>query len=258
MSNCEQEGTYRGEILDMYFKDAKDTKAVAMHLIFKILDVYNHETAKWEDMSSNEDTVASDIWIIKRDGSPNEAACASLKSIGWDGSFEISSHDLRRAQFEVTEQEYKGRITYAAKWIKPFSQEPFESSYQLDPKRLGQLAIEHGAKLRAIMGVGAKGVERAPFEFPDPAPTPPPKIKKESGPPPVGEVKKNSSKRVVGDERTQTEAWTSFEKMFSDEDKRNAEWTACVTAEIKRAGVQNDSGLSPESWGKVCEEAIPF
>ncbi len=190
------EGSFRGEVVDYGLQKAKDTDSLAVVMLLRVHGFYNFETESWEDWGNIEGGPMEGyayVWIIKKDGSPNQSAVDSLVNhAGWSGDLnEIASKAWQPNQigFSVKAEEYKGEKQFKAAFINGYDETPRKGIRSMAPDEAKLYSTKYGANLRA-MAANAKS-KAAPNGKP-------------KSPPPVGATMTtdydDSGNRIGGDE----------------------------------------------------------
>ena len=150
MAVLEQEGTFRGPIVD-FGVNAADSGAKAVSLTVSIEDIY-HEGV-WVDWREYAMEVKGDIWIIKKDGLPNERQVRALAEYaGWDGSFVSLANGTWQptpVQVQVQGDEYKGQTKFRIAWVNAYDSTPGGGG-NVTPDAAKALEAQYGSQMRAI------------------------------------------------------------------------------------------------------------
>jgi len=100
-------------------------------------------------------------WIVKRDGTLNDAAIKNLATAKlWSGDFGAFEGEPPNVfvLLDVQAEEYNGKVTCKANWIHPDADTPPErpSGFRpADPDLLSALRAKFGGAVRAVVGGGA-------------------------------------------------------------------------------------------------------
>jgi hypothetical protein len=155
-------------------REAKETKSVQVSIEFSLTEWWNPEQREWTDWAPYDHRAFASVWIIKRDGTPNERALQNLvESLGWNGDID----DLNRTdtwtpnpcQLTVEENTYDGKTTLRVNWINPYNAQPVIKG--MDESGVKQIKARLGGQFRAL----AANIRRnGPQPIPAKAPSPPP------------------------------------------------------------------------------------
>ncbi len=171
-------GTFRAEIFE-YGLDEKDSGSVALSVKATLTEMWNQETGEWESWEQYSQEAMGDIYIIKKDKTPNVKAIESVvKCAGWDGrcqSIADKSWEPTPCQVSVKENTYEGNTRYRIEFINEFDRVPGGNVGNVDADKAKALDTQFGSSFRAIVGNLKKS---KPAEGSRPA-APPPKAKKE-------------------------------------------------------------------------------
>ncbi len=166
----EQEGTFRGCINGYYIRESSTSDAVAVAIRVTIDEIWHQEA--WCDYSEYKMEATGDLWIIKRDGKPNDRQVRSLMDYaGWDGDFQSIYEDKWSAspiQIVVKENaDRDGNAEFRIAWINGFDDVPGGSGGRINQDGVKQLQQRYGAQMRAL----ASTSQHASLPLPSAAPT---------------------------------------------------------------------------------------
>lgn len=156
-TEIQQEGTFRGRIVDFALRKANEGHALALQIRCKIDESYLPSPEDvWEVWKGEWDYEAEGrVWLIKKDGAPNDVQISSLvEAAGWDGNFLSLINGTfapQPIQFDVQQDEYKGVVRYRISWIRPYDASP-RGGGNVDPDAARMLDAQYGAQIRAISG----------------------------------------------------------------------------------------------------------
>lgn len=108
------------------------------------------------------------VWIIGKDGNPNEAAIKNLAECGiWDGDLDkIETQAPSKVWCHVTveEESYQGKPQFRGAWINPDADRPAGRGgfKPTSPETMSSLRARFGVKLKAIGGNKPAGKPAAP------------------------------------------------------------------------------------------------
>lgn len=146
-------GTFRGQISSYELREYQ-SKAVAVAVSADIHEAWNEETQEWEDWRQYDVEAKGDLFVIKKNGSPNQSQVEALiQYAGWNGDLESVAGDAWKptpCQFDVQESEYKDVVTFRIAWINSYDRHP--SAGGVDAGRAKELQSLFGPKLRAVAG----------------------------------------------------------------------------------------------------------
>lgn len=148
---CDREGTFRANITGYGLRDADGSNSVAVTLQARLLEMWDGQ--EWQEWEQYDMEAIGDIWIIKKDGSPNTHGVESLvRHAGWDGSIEAivnTTWQPAKCQVVIKPDEYKGEVRYRIEFVNSYDRVPGQVS-TVSPEKGRDLASRHGAALRAI------------------------------------------------------------------------------------------------------------
>ena len=149
---CEAEGHYRAKIVDFGLAEF-DSGAVAINLKAHLLACRNEAEDDWDDISRSEIEAVGQVWIIKKDGTPNETGLQSLVNhAGWNadlGSIIERTWQPMLCQVTVKADEYKGDVRYKIAFVNSWEWAPKGMS-NISKKRALELQEKYGAVLKTF------------------------------------------------------------------------------------------------------------
>ncbi len=161
--DLEWAGTARGTILE-YGLSQVESGAVAVNLVAKVDECWDADANAWVDYRSHDYRVRGDIWIVKKDGKPNQAqAQALIDFAGWDGSLEAITNGTWQptpCSFVINEDTYKDVTRYRVSWLNAYDRTPGAIG-NMTPDKVKVLQAQYGPQFRALAG-NAKRAAAAP------------------------------------------------------------------------------------------------
>lgn len=153
---CDREGVFRGTISEYGLKEF-DSGAVAVKFRADLAEIWDAANQAWHPWAEYEMEVFGDAFVVKKDGTLNEASVNSLvKNAGWDGSFHSITDGKWQptpCQFTVKRSEYNGKTYYNAAFINGFDDIPGGGALpKLDEDKTKSLDKRFASQLRAIAG----------------------------------------------------------------------------------------------------------
>lgn len=166
--NVDREGIFKAAPNAGLSLETSKDGAVCVSMNFALTDYLNGD--QWMDWAQYGQHVYGRLWFIKKDGSTNPTAIATLKDvIGWDGDpASLATLQTPAVQLTVKNEPYNGKDSFKADWINPVDYVPQAKSVAKDD--ISKLASLHGAKLRAAFGP----TKATPKPSPKPGTLPPP------------------------------------------------------------------------------------
>lgn len=180
MANLDRVGIFRAQVADYALRDF-DSGALAITIKFRVLAQYDGQAEEWVDWSEYEETyVHGDVFIVKKDGTPNDAAIRNLANVlNWDGNV-VGVVEKKwlppPCQITVEPNVYKERTSYRVKWISRFDDDPNASASlnSISPDKAREISNKYGAFFRAIASENANNSKKPSA----PATAPPAKMTK--------------------------------------------------------------------------------
>jgi hypothetical protein len=153
MIPCDREGIFRGKIEGYGLRDADKTSSLAVTLQVRLTELWDGD--HWEEWSQYDMEATGDIWIIKKDGTPNENGVRSLvENAGWDASIDSvygQTWQPTPVQVVVKRDDYKGEVRFRIEFVNTYDRTPGAVS-TVSSDKARELSSQHGAALRAIAG----------------------------------------------------------------------------------------------------------
>tara|TARA_R110000822_G_scaffold120633_3_gene254139 strand:- start:3566 stop:4315 length:750 start_codon:yes stop_codon:yes gene_type:complete len=176
--HLEDEGDYRAFPV-AWTVEEKESGAVAIAFEFAIRCKWHGKEQGWSQDWAPGYHTTNRTWIVKKDGSINQAAVDNLaKCKLWNGDWDALAGPPPNVfvLIDVAGETYEGKLRYRANWINPNADEPKArggSFAPVDTNVLATLRARFQSKTRAIAGGSAPGAAPAPpTATPAAAPTP--------------------------------------------------------------------------------------
>ncbi len=238
--NIDREGTFRARPIDQGIKTFKDSMAIAIGVRYQIIEQL--DGADWQEVDGY--TAFGDLWVIKKDGTPNEEAVKRLMELfGWDGDLEtVTSQDWseRPVQINVEANEYDGRTHYSVAWVNPYDYSPQRAVNNIDEETAKQLAARYGAQLRAI-GASKRSHNNSAAAT-------------SARSRPAGELPPPPPRKSQPRESTKESAWAMCTKANEENvDKATTAWNEAMDAIGK-----DEDEFTSENWKTLEGKFIPF
>lgn len=157
-----KEGKYRARIVG-YWPDESQKGAFGVKLKCEVTATSSSEGG-WIDCEPCD--VEGTIWLIKKDGEPNEGAVKSLmEHAGWDGNLEslVDGWVPKPVCIEVKNEEYNGVTRTRVAFINGY-----DSGGSVTRTRLAELQAKFGHRLAALGGA-VTPTKRDPLAPPPPS-----------------------------------------------------------------------------------------
>lgn len=243
MTRLNQEGTYRGKILDHGVSETTNGYPQFTPQILA-LERWEEDTEEWVDFSEYDASLTGYFTLVDSKGKTTLNMDQVMKSTGWNGqSFaDLAAMDLSKTiiQFRAEEDEYDGVTRLKMSWIDHKDATPGVKVKKLDIKELKNLDSKYSSILKA--GKSTPAASKRSTET------------KKSGRPP--------KKKETVKESTIEETWEVFNKYAEKEkwdgDKINKVWLQTIEAIV---GDKDEDDITPEEWGKIqtrLTDGIPF
>ena len=191
MQPCDREGVFRGLIREYGIKEFP-TGSVAIKFRAELTEIYDFDGEVWNPWADYDMEVFGDCFVVKKDGTLNEAAIRSLvDNAGWDGRFQSVTDATWKptpCQFSVKRSEHNGNVYYNAAFVNGFDDVPGGSLPKMDEAKVKGLDARFGSQLRALTGNKMRNQAPPPAGAKPPAP---PKGKQEpvaAGRPPSDDI----------------------------------------------------------------------
>lgn len=184
MSKLQTAGRFRARIMawGLTRSSQPDSQSVGIRLEFSVLQYWNPSLANWEDWSQQNLDIGGTVWIIQKNGQPNEKAVIRLMDAsGWDGSLDQieaplntpGAWDPRDVQITVDWQEYNGKNEIRVAWVNGWDDAP--GMPRLEASEVSAIKNAFGSKLRAVVANKNRNAPRPqPVAAPAVRPAPPP------------------------------------------------------------------------------------
>jgi len=174
MQACDRSGWFRCKVLEYGLEEA-ESGSVAVKYKAQLTELCDDDAKVWNPWSQYEMESEGAVWIVKKDGKPNEKSIKSLvECCGWDGSLaSIVNQTWEPVQFQgqVKADTYKDETRYRIEWLASFGATPGTGTMNsVGEDRLKALEAKYGQPLRAIAGNSARN--KAPTTGKPPAPPP--------------------------------------------------------------------------------------
>lgn len=183
-------GVFRGQIVEYWIVTAKESQSVAVGVQASLTEYWDEGQKGWVDWSPYDVFASGRIWVIKKDGTPNQRAVENLVQIAsWDGSF-TSIHsktwEPMRCVFVIKAKEYQGQTTYEIDQLRDHDADPEKvGTFTLDDETIRKLQAQHGSALRAVASSVKRNGQAAPAGKPA---APRPAAKSSPKPPTIPQV----------------------------------------------------------------------
>lgn len=176
-------GTFRGNIVEYALKEM-ESGAVAVAIRAELTHFFDN--GEWVDWIPYTQEAAGDVWIVKKDGSPNKGQVDNLiRFAGWDGdimSVINQTWEATPCQLAIQEDTYNGQTRKKIAFVNDYNRDPSGSlGGNVDAEKAKQLAMRFGSQLKAIAADVKRNVKQRPNGAPPKPPAMPPR------PPQTGE-----------------------------------------------------------------------
>lgn len=183
----EEEGTYRGYPFEWGIQTFEATQSVALKIRFCVHQRWHPKERCWSQEWPIGWFVDAQVWLVKKDGSLNNAAVTNLQKCGlWNGDWDQFSTPPPNvfSLIDVQAETYEGKTRYRGAWVNPDAPEPATrgSLAPADPELLKSLRSRFQGATRAIAGgspagtppvpstAGARSLQPQPGAFPQAQP----------------------------------------------------------------------------------------
>ena len=186
MSNTlEWAGTCRGKIMEYGIREA-DSGAIAISVKAAIDAYFDTEGNAWVECGGDNYEATGDLWIVKKDGTPNSGQVESLcQHAGWDGNLESvasSTWATKPCSFVLNREEYKDVVRHRISFLNAYDRTPGLVG-NVSSEKAKALQDRFGAQFRALAGNVQWNTVAPAGKPPVPPPVPPPA--KKPGPKPA-------------------------------------------------------------------------
>lgn len=148
----DRDGTFRAEIIGYRLAEF-DSGAVAVEIKAKLLEWWSEQNKEWSPWEEYQFEAEGPIFIVKKDGRPNEIGVKSLVNAGWDCSI-LSLRDNQwqpaRCQVVVKSEVFKDQARFRIDSMSDWNRQPGGSSMSAD--KANALASRLDSQFRAIAG----------------------------------------------------------------------------------------------------------
>jgi hypothetical protein len=170
----DREGDFRIEITSYGLYEA-DSGSVAVNLEANVLECWNPETQAWEDWRQYNVATTGSVWIVKKDGKPNEKGVESLiRCAGWNGrptSITQENWRPKPCQASCKRDEYQGQVRFKIAFLNPWDRTPGGMG-NVSPEKAKELELKFGSQFKA-MHANFQRQEAGPPEGSQPQSPPP-------------------------------------------------------------------------------------
>lgn len=172
MQPVDRVGVFQAEIVESGLNEA-ESGSVGINLRCRLTAWWDASTQKWVDWIPYDMEADGCLWVVKKDGNPNERAAESLiRHAGWDGTFASiagGTWQPHPIQVEIKEDEYKGNKRKRIEFVNDHNRTPGTLN-NVDAAKAGVLDTRLGATFRALSA--NVGRNRVPVSS-KPSPPPP-------------------------------------------------------------------------------------
>lgn len=149
----DREGTFRGLITEYGLKEF-DSGAVAVAIKARLDQIWTGDD--WQDWSEYGMEAEGNIWIVGKEGKPNDRGVESLiKCAGWDGNILAVSGETWKptpSQFVIKAEQYQGRAFNKIAFVNEHDRTPGGSLSNMTDEKVKSLATRFGSQFKAIAG----------------------------------------------------------------------------------------------------------
>lgn len=146
-------GSFKG-VIEEYGLKEMESGSVAVSLKARLTEFWDGQ--EWHDWCQYEQEAEGDVWVIKKDGKPNDKAIESLvKFAGWDGDFLSliqQSWTPTPCQLTITSETYKNVVRLKIAFVNDLNRTPGGQMSNVDEAKAKDLQARFGASMRAIVG----------------------------------------------------------------------------------------------------------
>jgi hypothetical protein len=155
MSNINQAGTYRGNILD---RGLGTSSGGYPQLLMQL-----QATEKWDDQNEvwipweyEEVDATAYLVLFGSSGKPTLNVRQAMQALGWDGMSFLSLQEDKnladKLQFRIAASTYEGVERLKVEWIATFDADPHRSVSKLDAADIRKLDAQYAAALKTLGG----------------------------------------------------------------------------------------------------------
>lgn len=264
MPLIDRTGNFRLRVKDVKIRDTDKSQAVAIGFDFEVESQWDPSTKTWGQQWPEGNTVPGDVWIVAKDGGPNEANVKRLvECLGWDGDFD-NIHEMvdRVCSGTVDAEEYNGKTRYRVEWVNSYQSTP--GGKAASSESVAKIKSTVGERVRAIASMAQyiqppvppkPGAPAASSPSPAKAPSGPPKS---AGTPPATSSPLDAARDAgVKDEGT---AWAYVAKAKGSEGAATQPWLDAINqfqADQAKAGltVADQTEFTADNWLVIAANA---
>jgi hypothetical protein len=155
MSNINQSGTYRGNVVDRGMGQSSGGFPQLL-LSLQATEKYDEQNEVWTPWDYEEVDIQAYLVLFGGNGKPTMNVRQAMQALGWDGtSFQTlqDSKDLAtQIQFRVAESAYEGITRLKVEWINAYDADPRRSVAKLEVGDIKKLDAQYAAALKALGG----------------------------------------------------------------------------------------------------------
>lgn len=170
MSNVNQAGTFRGDVLD---RGMSLSSSGYPQLIVQLqaMEKWNQENGVWEPWNYEECEATAYLVLFGNNDKPTLNVRQVMKAFGWDGASFATPNDpdaklADKIQFRIQASVYEGVERLKVEWVDAYDAEPGKKAPKLEAADIRKLDAQYAAALRNLGG-GPKPKSAAP-KPPDP------------------------------------------------------------------------------------------
>ena len=147
-------GTCRGKIKEFGIRES-DSGRWRSASRRDIDSYYDTDTCAWVECEDQEYEAQGDLWIIKKDGTPNAGQVESMcQFAGWNGDLEGIANGTwqpKACSFVLNREEYKEQVRHRISFLNAYDRTPGNVG-NVSPDKVKALQDRYGAQLRALAG----------------------------------------------------------------------------------------------------------
>ena len=148
-------GTFRGAIIEYGLNKGDRSESVGVALKIAIHDIWDDGAKQWLDWRQYQLEAEGTVWVVKADGTLNQAAINSLIDCAdWDGKFvsiKEATWKPTLVQFNVVTDTYKDQTRFRIGFLDRYERIP-GSMGNVDSAKAKDLDDKYGSMLRAMGG----------------------------------------------------------------------------------------------------------
>jgi hypothetical protein len=153
MEMVDRPGDFRGVVEEYGVRKTDKSKSVGVNILMRITEMYDHDAQEWVGWDYQHHVYGT-IWVIKKDGTPNDNGVKSaVEALDWDGSFtSLSAKTWKPApcSFSVVEKEYQGSTSLEISFFNEYDRVPGGGMKQLDENEVKAIQAQYGSPLRGL------------------------------------------------------------------------------------------------------------